>query len=141
HRFGQRADVANEFASHASELEQTFHVALEEFTDDVVHVAARTKRATRSSDDDDANIALVAQRRKSVGQLAIDFKRQRVQALRTMQRDRRDALLVLFVKKRRGLFHAGINAIPSISTFAASSSSPATCTSTIAGKCLPMCLR
>jgi hypothetical protein len=37
--------------------------------------------------------------------------------------------------------HPGNTAIPSISTFAASSNKPATWTNTIAGKCLPMCLR
>jgi len=141
HRFRQSANVADELASHARELKQAFHVTAEEFADDVAHVTTGTERTARARDDDDANVALITQRRKLVSQLAIDFKRQRIQTIWTVQRDRGNVVFVLFIKKRRWLLHAGINAIPSISTCASSSKSPATSTMTIAGKCLPMCLR
>src|SRR5687767_8524446 len=140
-RLQQSTHVVDEFARHPCKLKQTLHVAAEQFADDVVHVAARTERATRSGDDNHAHVSLVTQRSKRISQFPINFKRQRIQTFRTIQRDRRDALFVLLVKEGRWLLHAGINAIPSISTFASSSSSPATSTSTIAGKCLPMYLR
>ena len=125
--FGSSANIVNELARHASEFEQAFHVAAEQFTDDVVHVAARTERSTVPRDDNHANISFVTQRSKRIRQFAIDFKRQRIQTLRTIQSNRRDAMLILLVKKTIvGCFMPVSTAIPSISTFAASSRSPAT---------------
>jgi hypothetical protein len=65
-----------------------------------------------------AHSRFITQSSKRIRQLAIDFKRQRIEPLGTVQCDRRDALFVLFVEKRCWLFHAGRTAMPSISTFA-----------------------
>src|ERR1700752_165227 len=141
HRLRQRANILNKFTRHAGELEQSFHVPAEQLTNNVVHVAARTERSAGASNYDNSNVRLVAQPSKRIRELPINFKRQRIKPLGTVQCDRRYALLVLFINKSCWLFHAGSTAMPSISTFAASSSSPATWTRTIVGKCLPMCFR
>src|ERR1051326_2034340 len=136
HRFRKQANVSDELASHASELEQSFHVAAEKLADDVMHIAARAERSARSSDHNYAHGALFAQCREQISQFPIDFKCQCVETFGPVQRDRRDAVFVLLVEKGGWLFHS--TAIASISTFAASSSSATTWTRTIAGKCFPM---
>src|SRR6185503_8123154 len=58
-----------------------------------------------AGDHNTTNVLLIAKCRKQIRQLAIDFKRQRVQTLGAVERDRRHPVLVLFVKKTGRLLH------------------------------------
>ena len=72
-----------------------------QFADDVAHVAAGTERAAGAGDDDYAHVLLISQLGKEVSKLVIDLKRDRVQPLGTIERNRRDAI-ALFVEKTLG---------------------------------------
>ena len=85
---------------------QTLGVTSLQVADNVAHVAAGTKRASGAGDHDHAHFLLIAQVCEEVGEFAVDFKGDRVQTLRTIERDRRDAV-ALFVKKRFWLIHGG----------------------------------
>ena len=55
----QRANVCDQLASHARKLEQAFHVAAEEFADDVVHVAAGAERSAGAGDHNNAHVSFI----------------------------------------------------------------------------------
>ena len=69
-----------------------------------MHVTAGTKRTAGACDDYRPNFIFMAKCRERVRQLAIDFKRQRVQTLGAIERDGCNALAQI-IKKSFGFDH------------------------------------
>ena len=102
--FGSVRMLRTKLARHAREFQKPLHVALKEWPNDVQHIAARTERASRSRNHNRAHLALVAQSGERVCQFTIDFKRQRVEAFGTIERNGRNAI-AHFIKKAFGFQH------------------------------------
>ena len=87
HRFHQ-------ITGHARELEQARHIVLalhfHQRTDDLVHIAAGAEVTPGARDDDDFHVVGIRQIAERVAQLGIGLERQRILALGTVQRDRRN---------------------------------------------------
>src|SRR5205807_7617316 len=96
---------ANQIASQSRKLKQSFRVPALQLTDDVADIATGTEGAARAGNYDNPRIFFIAQFCEEVCQLVIDLERNCVQTLRTIQRDRSDAI-ALFVEKRIGTVHA-----------------------------------
>src|SRR5262249_8188861 len=106
-RTAQRADVANERAGHASELDQALHVAREELADDALDVTTRAERPAFARDDAGTHGVLAIECGERIAELLVDPERERVEALRTGQRDRRDAARKELVLEGLGLDRHG----------------------------------
>src|SRR5690606_17128727 len=129
--------------------EELGHLHLGERPDDLVHVAAGAEGAPFPGDHHRAHLVAARKLREEIAQLAVDLEGQRVELLGPCQGDQRHPVLALLVTESFRLGHGGLlhhsssgrTQVASISTSARSSSRSATCTSAMAGKCLPMCLR
>ena len=77
----------HQVACHAGEFEQAGHFHFRQRADDFVHVAAGAEIAARAGDHHRLHVVDVIQRTEGIAQLGIRFKRQRVLALGTVERD------------------------------------------------------
>ena len=121
----------NQIAREPRELLERFQVAPQQRADDVLDVAARTKRAPRAGDDDRAHLGLGIQPPKRVAQLGIDLEGERIQPLGPIERNRRDVRLHPIADSRRPIAHR--TATASISTSACESMSDFTSSTAMAG--------
>ena len=95
----------DQVAGHARECEQARHVAvalhLDQWPDDLVHVAARAEIAARAGDHHGLDVIGVGEVAERVAQLGVGFERQRVLSLRPVERDGRDLAVKLPEKMAR----------------------------------------
>ena len=87
------ADGVDQRAGHTGEREEARHVARHELADDVVDVTARAK-STRAfpRQYDRAHIVALMEGAKRVSELAVDFERERVDAVRSVQQESGNAV-------------------------------------------------
>ncbi len=147
----RRPDGVHQGARHAGELEQAGGVEIEEMRDDVADIAAATEAPRPLSAEHHAARfgELRLQPAERVAELGVHLEGERVDAVRSVERQREDAVLVEVAAKCAGLdrhrdspsildatgwtSRGGITAVASISTRAPSSRRSATSTSDIAG--------
>ena len=139
----------HERARHAGEFEHALHVAREELTDDVAHISTAAEAlGALAAKDNRAHFRMALDATEEVAQRGVGGEGERVDAVGAIERDGGHAIRCECVTKA---FFSDVHvdapsvdsiiAVASISTSARSSSSALTCTSDIAGKCLPMRVR
>src|SRR5262249_57624189 len=94
------------------------HISLKQLADDLVNIAARAESLAGAGDDHDLRLIVAPELNHQVTQLRVDFKRQRVERVRTVERDCRHAVFNFIFKivshKRRSERYQNITAPPSI---------------------------
>src|ERR1043165_6767597 len=127
-----RAHRLDQPPGRAGERQQRRRIAAEQVLDDVVLISARAEAAAAPGDHDRADLVLAVELLEALGELAVDLERQRVQPLRPVEREGRNAARELEAERaRRDHGPPPMYAVAWISTSASGSTSALIATSVI----------
>ena len=86
-------DRLDQIAGHAGEFEQALHIHLHQRPDNIVHIAAGTEIAPIGAKDHGFDVVGIGEGAETVAKFGITVERQRVLALRAVERNDRNAVL------------------------------------------------